>query len=367
MESPTIPNRSAPRLLDRVRLAIRARHYSGQTERAYVYWVRQFVLFHGKRHPASMGSREIALFLTHLAVQRGVSASTQNQAFSALLFLYREVLDLPIANLGKTVRAKRPARVPVVLTREEVARVLGALTGVNQLMASLLYGSGLRVLECACLRVKDVDLERGELTVRGGKGDKDRVTVLPIALRAPLREQLTRATLVHEKDLRGGVEVEIPGAVARNNPAANRALGWRWVFPASRTYVDREGGRVRRHHHHESALQRSFRVAVLAAGVKKAASCHSLRHSFATHLLEAGHDLRTIQDLLGHVDVRTTMIYTHVLKGQGRGVQSPLDHVLPPSLPTEQGPVGPLTEPERYLGPANIARPRLPTEPEDCP
>ena len=316
----------APRLLDRLREAIRVRHYSRRTEKAYVGWVRRFVLFHDKRHPQEMGRVEVSAFLSHLATQARVSASTQNQALSALLFLYAQVLNQDIGWLGDLVRAKRPARVPVVLTREEVRAVLARLDGTVHLMASLLYGAGLRLLECCRLRVKDVDLERGEIVVRDGKGARDRVTMLPVRLGPALATQLERVRAQHARDLGDGTgSVELPFALERKYPRAPYEIGWQWVFPATRFYTDAASGRRRRHHLHESVLQRGMREAVLGARISKPASCHTLRHSFATHLLENGYDIRTIQELLGHRDVSTTMIYTHVLNRGGRGVRSPLD------------------------------------------
>lgn len=326
---PTSRPPSSPRLLDRVRAAIRARHYSRRTEAAYVGWVRRFVLFHGKRHPEELGEAEITAFLTHLAVKAHVSASTQNQALSALLFLYRDVLARNLEWLDGVVRAKRPARLPVVLSREEAAALLRGLQGTPLLMASLLYGSGLRLLECCRLRVKDVDFDRNEITVRDGKGQKDRVTLLPARLAPALAGQIERVKRQHAEDLREGLgSVELPGALDRKYPRAAWEPGWQWVFPASRFYVHAESGRRRRHHLHETVLQKAVREAALRAGIAKAATCHSLRHSFATHLLDSGYDIRTIQELLGHKDVSTTMIYTHVLNRGGRGVRSPLDGVF---------------------------------------
>ncbi|HEY7729240.1 MAG TPA: integron integrase [Candidatus Eisenbacteria bacterium] len=312
-----------------MRAGIRARHYSRRTERAYVAWIRKFVLFHGKRHPTELGEQEISAFLTHLAVSAKVSASTQNQALSALLFLYRDVLARDLEWLDGVVRAKRPVRLPVVLSRAEAAALLGHLHGVPRLMASLLYGSGLRLLECCRLRVKDVDFDRREITVRDGKGRKDRVTMLPAGLAAPLAAQIERVRRQHAEDLRAGAgSVELPGALDRKYPRAAWEVGWQWVFPATRFYRHAETGRRRRHHLHESVLQRAVRQAALRAGIAKPATCHTLRHSFATHLLEAGYDIRTIQELLGHREVSTTMIYAHVLNRGGRGVRSPLDGVL---------------------------------------
>ncbi|MGH7726341.1 MAG: integron integrase [Candidatus Eiseniibacteriota bacterium] len=315
-----------PRLLDRIREEIRVRHYSRRTEKAYVGWARRYVLFHGKRHPREMGETEVRAFLSHLAVRGRVSASTQNQALSALLFLYAEVLHQDIGWLDGLVRAKRPGRVPAVLTREEVRAVLGRIRGSEHLMASLLYGAGLRLLECCRLRVKDLDLERREIVVHDGKGARDRVTVLPARLVPALAGQIERVRAQHSRDLAQGLgSVELPLALERKSPRAAFELAWQWVFPATRFYTDAASGRRRRHHLHESVLQRAMREAVRAAGIAKAASCHTLRHSFATHLLENGYDIRTIQELLGHRDVSTTMIYTHVLNRGGRGVRSPLD------------------------------------------
>ncbi|HEU0094553.1 MAG TPA: integron integrase [Vicinamibacteria bacterium] len=328
MTTPPPAGPGPPRLLDRVRQAIRARHYSFRTEKAYVGWIRRFIFFYDKQHPAELGTPEVIRFLEHLATAQRVAASTQNQAFSALLFLYGEVLDQKLTGLEKVVRAKRPLRLPVVLSREEVAAVLSRLEGTPHLMASLMYGGGLRLLECAQLRVKDVDLIRGELTVRDGKGRKDRVTVLPMSLADPLRSHLSRVRLQHESDRAAGLGcVQLPNALDRKYPSAGFEWAWQWVFPATRFYDDACSGARRRHHLHESLMQKAFKDAVRLAGVTKPATCHSLRHSFATHLLESGYDLRTIQELLGHSDVNTTMIYTHVLNKGGLGVRSPLDAV----------------------------------------
>jgi len=328
------PAAAAPRpvrLLDRVRFALRMRHYSHRTEKAYVGWIRRFILFHEKRHPATMGAPEIERFLSSLAVVGKVSASTQNQALCALLFLYKGVLDQDLPWLEDLVRAKRPHRLPVVLTRDEVRAVLACLHGVPRLMTVLLYGAGLRLLECARLRAKDVDLDSSQITVRGGKGDKDRITVLPQAVRPDLEQQLGRVREQHRSDLaRGAGWVEVPHALGRKYPNAGREWAWQWVFPATRWYVDRETGQRRRHHLHESVVQRAVKEAVRKAGIAKPASCHTFRHSFATHLLEDGHDIRTVQELLGHRDVRTTMIYTHVLNRGWGGVKSPADRLLKP-------------------------------------
>jgi integron integrase len=315
-----------PRFLDRVRLVLQARHFSPRTEEAYVAWIRRFILFQGKRHPDRLGAPEVTGYLSHLASNRQVSASTQNQAFSALLFLYREVLGRELAGLDAVPRARLPAHLPVVLSRDEVAAVLGRLHGTTRLMASLMYGAGLRLLECCRLRVKDVDFERRELLVHDGKGRKDRVTVLPGRLVPALRAHLERVHRQHLADLQGEAGyVALPGALARKFPNANREWTWQWVFPATRLHTDGATGERRRHHLHETVLQREFAAAARAAQLTKTASCHTLRHSFATHLLETGYDIRTIQELLGHSDVSTTMVYTHVLNRGGRGVRSPLD------------------------------------------
>ena len=329
-EPPPLPAEPPPpRLLDRVRQAIRARHYSPRTETAYVGWIRRYIVFHGKRHPDEMGATEVRRFLSHLATQGRVSAATQNQAFSGLLFLYREVLQRQLTGLGDTVRAKPNIRLPLVLSHDEVGAILRHLHGTPWLMASLMYGAGLRLLECARLRVKDVEFDRGELMVRDGKGRKDRVTMLPVKLAQPLRAHMERVRLQHDADCQGGAgSVELPGRLAKKYPRGAWEWGWQWVFPATRFYREQGSGQRRRHHLHETMVQRAFKDAVRAAGVPKPASCHSLRHSFATHLLEAGYDLRTIQELLGHSDVSTTMIYTHVLNRGGRGVRSPFD-VMP--------------------------------------
>jgi len=312
-------------LLKQVRHHIRLRHYSIRTEEAYVRAVRRFILFHGKRHPAEMGVEEIRQFLSHLASHDRVAASTQNQALSALLFLYREVLAIDLPFVDSVERARRPARVPVVLTRDEVRLLLAQISGVQRLMAGLLYGSGLRLMECVRLRVKDVDFAYGQITVRDGKGEKDRRTLLPGPLAGPLRRQLARARLQHEEDLRrGGGRVYLPYALGRKYPAAAEWI-WQWVFPASGLSADPRTGEERRHHLSEDTLQRAVKRAAAEAGIAKRVSCHTLRHSFATHLLEAGYDIRTIQELLGHANVQTTMIYTHVLNKGGRGVRSPLE------------------------------------------
>ncbi len=313
-------------LLEQVRDAVRTRHYSIRTEEAYLRWIREYILFFDKRHPEELGAKEISAFLSHLAVRRNVAASTQNQALSALLFLYREVLALPIGWVDDVERAKRPKRLPVVFTRDEVKAVLGHLRADMWLMASLLYGSGLRLMECVRLRVKDIDFGPLQIVVREGKGDKDRITMLPATLLQPLERQLEKAKALHEMDVREGFgHVYLPYALARKYPNADREWGWQYVFPARQRSLDPRTGREQRHHVAETALQKAVRVAVRGAGIIKPGTCHTLRHSFATHLLEAGYDIRTIQELLGHADVTTTMIYTHVLNRGGKGVKSPLE------------------------------------------
>ena len=317
---------SQPKLLDRLGHALRVRHYSPRTEHAYRYWVRRFVLFHGKRHPDQLGAPEIEEFLNHLAVAEQVAASTQNQALNAIVFLYRRVLLRDTPQLEGLIRARKPRRLPVVLTPREVRDLLARVEGTSRLVAGLLYGSGLRLLECLELRVKDLDFERLEIRLREGKGRKDRVTPLPHALVEPLRVHLERVRDLHEEDLAQGCgEAPLPAALARKYPNAAREWGWQYVFPASTRFRDPRTGREQRHHYHETAVQRAVKSAVRAARIVKPASCHSLRHSFATHLLEGGYDIRTVQELLGHRDVRTTMIYTHVLNRGARGVRSPLD------------------------------------------
>lgn len=315
-----------PMLLDQVRAAIRLRHYSIRTEESYVNNIRRFILYHGKRHPREMGVAEIRQYLSHLATDDHVAASTQNVALNALLFLYREVLQIELPQIEGVERAKRPKRVPVVLTPDEVGRLLAQLSGLHHLMAGLLYGAGLRLMECARLRVKDVDFGYGQITVRDGKGERDRRTVLPAPLCAPLKRQLARGQLQHEDDVRHGHgAVYLPYALARKYPHAATDWSWQYVFPAGKLSVDPRTHELRRHHASEDQLQRAVTQAVRRAGLTKRASCHTLRHSFATHLLEAGYDIRTIQELLGHADVSTTMIYTHVLNRGGRAVKSPLE------------------------------------------
>jgi integron integrase len=309
-----------PRLLEQVRAFLRARRYSLRTEEAYLDWIRRFVLFHKKRHPREMRENEIVEFLTHLATERKVAASTQNQAFSALLFLYQQFLERKLGRLDGALRSQRPARLPVVLTRAEVRTLLAHVRPPYRLMAELLYGSGLRLLECLRLRVKDIDFGYGRIIVRDGKGAKDRVTMLPGRLRAPLKAHLAHAKAAHERDLQLGFgSVHLPEALERKYPNAPRAWMWQYVFPATKRSVDPVSGRTQRHHVLEKLLQDAVKNAVLMAGITKPASCHTLQHSFATHLLEDGYDIRTVQELLGHKDLSTTMIYTHVLNRPGLG------------------------------------------------
>jgi integron integrase len=315
----------AKKLLDQLREVLRLKHYSYRTEEAYVNWVRRFILFHGKRHPAEMGAPEIQAFLAHLAVEGNVSASTQNQALSAILFLYREVLHKEIDPI-LLPSAKRPQRLPTVLTRDEVRRLLDHLDGIYKLMAQLLYGSGLRLMECVRLRIQDVDFEYRTITVRDGKGEKDRIVPLPETVIPELRRQIERVRLLHEEDLAAGYgEVYLPDALERKYPNAAREFIWQYLFPAAQRSVDPRSDKVRRHHIDPSGLQRAVKQAAREAGIPKRVTPHTLRHSFATHLLQAGYDIRTVQELLGHKDVRTTMIYTHVLQRGGLAVRSPLD------------------------------------------
>ncbi|HYY58260.1 MAG TPA: integron integrase [Pyrinomonadaceae bacterium] len=321
----SLSSRKTP-LLTQVRHHLRLKHYSIRTEDAYVQVIKRFIIFHHKRHPREMGVEEIRQYLSHLANQGKVSASTQNQALAALLFLYRDVLDKEIGFIDGIERAKRPVKVPTVLTREEVRRVLAHLSGTHYLMAGLLYGAGLRLMECVRLRVKDIDFGYQQIIVRNGKGEKDRRSVLPSPLAEPLRQQLSRVGLLHTRDLRNGYgKVYLPYALERKFPNAARDFIWQWVFPASQLTADPRSGQIRRHHTSEDSLQRAVKRGIKLAGISKQASCHTLRHSFATHLLEDGYDIRTIQELLGHKDVSTTMIYTHVLNRGGKGVRSPLD------------------------------------------
>ncbi|MDZ4202071.1 MAG: integron integrase [Gallionella sp.] len=315
-----------PKLLDQVRGKIRVKHYSIRTETQYVHWIKRFIFFHGKRHPKDLGAAEVEAFLTHLATEGNVSSSTQNQALSALLFLYREALGIDLPWMDTMVRAKKPQRLPSVLTRAEVSLVLERMEGTYSLMARLLYGTGMRLMECVRLRVKDVDFGQREILIRDGKGAKDRVTMLPDVLIQPLQEHLAKRRRLYEDDLaKGMAEVFLPDALERKYPNAATDWAWQYVFPSGSYSVDSRSGRERRHHLDEKLLQRAMKRAVAASGIVKLATPHTLRHSFATHLLEGGYDIRTVQELLGHSDVSTTMIYTHVLNKGGRGVVSPLD------------------------------------------
>jgi len=317
-----------PKLLDQVRDRIRVKHYSIRTETQYVQWIKRFILFHNKRHPQEMGTTEVEAFLTHLAVNGHASASTQNQALSALLFLYKEVLGIDLPWLNNVVRAKQPQRLPVVLTRTEVREVLVRMKGMHGLMANMLYGTGMRLMECVRLRVKDVDFERNEILIRDGKGGKDRVTMLPSSVVTGLQAHLEQRRTLFEDDNRiGKANVFLPDPLADKYPNAATEWRWQYIFPSGRYSIDPRSGMERRHHIDEKLLQRAMKKAVQAAGLAKLATPHTLRHSFATHLLEAGYDIRTVQELLGHSDVSTTMIYTHVLNKGGRGVLSPLDQL----------------------------------------
>ncbi|RZO86386.1 MAG: integron integrase [Oceanococcus sp.] len=316
----------APKLLDQLRQSIRSRHYSHRTEQTYTLWVRQFILFHNKKHPREMGKRHIEAFLSHLAMNRGISASTQNQALAAILYLYRHVLELELEWLADVTRAKASQHIPVVLTRSEVSLIIRQLDGWERLAVSLMYGSGLRVMECLRLRVKDIDFDYGQITVRAGKGRKDRCVPLPDSIHPALRAQINTALTIHARDLAEGFgEVKLPYAQARKQPYTSTSPHWQFVFPSRSRALDQEDGIMRRHHLDASGLRRAVRAAVSKTGIRKSASCHTFRHSFATHLLESGADIRTVQDILGHKDVRTTQIYTHVVNRGRHGVLSPLD------------------------------------------
>jgi integron integrase len=324
--SPANPGSKPKKLLDQTRDVLRLKHYSVRTERSYCDWIKRFIRFHQLRHPKEMGPTEISTFLTHLARIGNVSAATQNQALSALLFLYQQVLKQEVGWIREVERAKRPKRVPVVLTRDEVHKIFAHLHGTPRLMAGLLYGSGLRLMECVRLRVKDVDFGYARVTVNDGKGAKDRLTMLPLNLAASLQRHLAKVKAQHEQDLEDGFgEVYLPTALERKYRSACREWAWQFAFPSSRISTDPRTGIRRRHHVDENVLQVAVKRAVRASGISKPATCHTLRHSFATHLLENGYDIRTVQELLGHKDVSTTMIYTHVLNQPGIGVRSPLD------------------------------------------
>ena len=317
---------SPVKLLDKVRQCIRLKGYSIRTEKSYVSWIKRFILFHGKRHPQEMGKPEIEAFLSHLVMKRNVASSTQNQAFNAILFLYKYALDIDMPEDINALRSKKPVRVPTVMTREETLKLIAMMSGTHQLMAKLIYGCGLRVMECIRLRVKDIDFEMNQIVVRDGKGKKDRITVLPDGVKQALKEHLVYVRRLHQNDLaRGYGRVYLPNALAKKYPNADRQWRWQYAFPAKMLSKDPRSGTKRRHHLHVSSIQKAIRKAVRLSAVVKPVGCHTLRHSFATHLLAEGYDIRTVQELLGHKDVSTTMIYTHVLNRGGKGVRSPLD------------------------------------------
>ncbi|MEK6325231.1 MAG: integron integrase [Acidobacteriota bacterium] len=319
---------SPPKLIDQVRSVIRIKHYSLRTEEAYWHWIKRFILFHKKRHPNEMGEAEVSAFLSHLAVDKRVAASTQNQALSALLFLYKQVLKTPLDWIEDVQRAKRPSRLPVVFTREEVQAILRNLDGTKWLMASLLYGAGLRLTECLRLRVKDIDFGYSQIVVRDGKGGKDRVTVLPNSVKEALKNHLQKVKTLHVRDLLDGCgRTTLPFALDRKYPNAASEWGWQYVFPSAKRCWDAQSKREVRHHLAEEVLQKAVKSSVFRAGISKPGSCHTFRHSFATHMLESGYDIRTVQELLGHKDLNTTMIYTHVMNKGGRGVRSPVDEL----------------------------------------
>ena len=315
-----------PRLLDQVRDILHAKHYSIRTEESYIKWIKQFILFHGKKHPRDMGEKEINEFVTYLAVKRNVAASTQNQALCAIMFLYKEVLNREIDKLGEIIWAKRPEKLPVVFTVEEVKAVMKHLSGLKWIMANLLYGSGLRLIECLRLRVQDLDYGNKQIIVRNGKGAKDRATLFPEIVKEPLKKHLKEVKLLHLKDLAAGYgKVYLPYALEKKYPNANKEWRWQYVFPAEHLSIDPRSGVKRRHHYGPSFLQEAVKIAIKKAGIHKNAGCHTFRHSFATHLIQAGTDIRTVQELLGHKDISTTMIYIHVLDMGLMGVTSPAD------------------------------------------
>ena len=317
---------SKPKLLDQLKERIRAKHYSIRTEKAYSYWVKYFVKFHNYKHPVQMSAQHVQEFLNYLAVKENVSASTQNQALNSINFLYKEILQQPFGNMNNITWAKNTKRLPVVLSPDETLSLLAHLDGVSRLMAEILYGSGLRLMECIRLRVKDIDFNLNQIVVRFGKGAKDRITVLPDKLKEPLKNQIAKVVSLHQQDLRDGYgSVYLPFALAKKFPNANKEIGWQYLFPAAKISTDPRSGAKRRHHISEDLLQKQVKLAAAKNGIKKHVTCHTLRHSFATHLLKNGYDIRTVQELLGHSDVKTTMIYTHVLNQGGLGVKSPLD------------------------------------------
>jgi len=327
--SDNMTNPAKPRLLDQVRDVIRCKHYSIRTEQSYVDWIKRYIYFHDKKHPEAMNEAHISSFLTYLAVQRKVASSTQNQALCALLFLYRDVLQKDLGNFDNLVRAKMPAKLPVVFTRDEIRSILLQLEGPAWIMGQLLYGAGLRLMECVRLRVKDIDFGYKQVVVRDGKGHKDRVTMLPEVVIDPIQRHLAKVKHMHDKETKAGFgTVYLPYALERKYPHANREWGWQYVFPATKRSIDPRSGMEQRHHISEAVLQRAIKDAIRQSGITKPGSCHSMRHSFATHLLESGYDIRTVQELLGHKDVSTTMIYTHVLNKGGKGVVSPSDRLF---------------------------------------
>jgi integron integrase len=326
MEEKRSNDQGEPKLSAQIRWVLRRKHYSLRTERSYLFWIRNYVGFHNMRHPRGMGKHEIESFLTHLAVDRNVSSSTQNQAFNAILFLYRDVLETDLGDGLNAVRAKRSERIPVVMSHEEAMKVINSLGGTPQLMAKLLYGCGLRLMECVRLRIKDIDFAMSCITVHDGKGKKDRVVMLPEKVRPFLREQILQVESIHSHDVSSGFgEVHLPFALAKKYPNSSKLLGWQYVFPAANTSRDPRSGKIMRHHLSPSTLQRAVKKAVRLAGIHKHVGCHTFRHSFATRLLENGYDIRTVQELLGHKDVKTTMIYTHVMNKGAMAVKSPLD------------------------------------------
>ena len=341
---------TGPKLLDQMRNVLRMKHYSKRTEKAYIDWIKRFIYFHNIQHPKEMGVPEIEQFLTHLAVQQHVAASTQNQALSAILFLYKQVLGIDLGPVNAK-RAKTPERLPVVFSRQEVKAVMAHLDGIHWLMAFLLYGSGLRLMECLRLRVKDVDFDYHQILVRDGKGEKDRVTMLPKIVEEPLHQQIKKVKVLHDKDLAEGFgEVWLPYALNRKYPNTAKEFGWQYVFASHKRSVDPRSGKTMRHHVGQKVLQAAVKKAIKAAGITKHASCHTFRHSFATHLLEAGYDIRTVQELLGHKDVSTTMIYTHVLNRGGKGVVSPADVIAESRTPYSDM----QNDRERFVSPADM-------------
>lgn len=322
----TNPPKTKPKLLDQVRAIIRAKHYSYRTEESYVNWIKRYIIFHNKRHPQKMGENEINQFLTHLAVNRKVSASTQNQALCAIIFLYKHVLKIDIDDLGEMVWAKKPKRLPMVFSKPEAEKGLEQLSGMKWIMANLLYGSGLRLNECLQLRVCDIDFDYKQITVRNTKGNKDRVTMLPEKVIDPLKSHLQKVKNLHEKDIKDGYgSVFLPYALERKYPKAGKEWKWQYIFPATQISTDPRSGIRRRHHIYETVLQKAVKTAIRKSGITKHAGCHTFRHSFATHLLERGENIRTIQELLGHKDIKTTQIYTHIVDINKLGIKSPAD------------------------------------------